>query len=98
MRRGKQKKVGIYGGRWLYTNELTGAIPAEMGDLSDLTWLFVSNNNLSGQISETLNNLTLDRLWLTPDSFTGCVPYNLTLARQYKVDRGLSACAPPTRE
>ena len=23
---------------WLYTNELTGAIPAEMGDLSNLTW------------------------------------------------------------
>ena len=83
---------------WLYTNELTGAIPAEMGDLSNLTWLFVSNNNLSGQIPETLNNLTLDRLWLHRNSFTGCVPYNLTLTREYKVDRGLPACAPPSGE
>ena len=81
---------------WLYTNELSGAIPSEMGDLSNLTWLFVSSNNLSGQIPETLNNLSLDRLWLQKNNFTGCVPYNLTLTREYKVDRGLPACAAPT--
>ncbi len=81
---------------WLYTNELTGAIPAEMGDLSSLTWLFVSSNELSGQIPENLNNLTLDRLWLHNNDFTGCVPYNLTLTREYKVDRGLPACAAPS--
>ena len=81
---------------WLYTNELSGTIPAEMGDLSSLTWLFVSSNNLSGQIPENLNNLTLDRLWLHNNGFTGCVPYNLTLTREYKVDSGLSACAAPS--
>ena len=80
---------------WLYTNELSGAIPAEMGDLPNLTWLFVSDNNLGGQIPEDLNNLTLDRLWLHRNSFTGCVPYNLTLTREYKVDSGLPACEPP---
>ena len=80
---------------WLYTNELTGNIPADLGDLSNLTWLFVSDNNLSGQIPEDLNNLTLDRLWLQRNSFTGCVPYNLTLTREYKVDGGLAACARP---
>ena len=80
---------------WLYTNELSGAIPAELGDLSNLTGLFVSDNNLGGQIPENLNNLTLDRLWLHRNSFTGCVPYNLTLTREYKVDAGLPACAPP---
>ena len=83
---------------WLYTNELTGNIPADLGNLSNLTWLFVSDNNLSGQIPENLNNLTLDRLWLHRNSFTGCVPYNLTLTREYKVDSGLAACAPPTGE
>ena len=83
---------------WLYSNELSGAIPAEMGNLSNLTGLFVSDNNLSGQIPENLNNLTLDRLWLHRNSFTGCVPYNLTLTREYKVDRGLPACAPPSGE
>ena len=80
---------------WLYTNQLTGNIPADLGSLSNLTWLFVSDNNLSGQIPEDLNNLTLDRLWLHRNSFTGCVPYNLTLTREYQVDRGLPACAPP---
>ena len=80
---------------WLYSNELSGAIPAEMGNLPNLTWLFVSDNNLGGQIPESLNNLTLDRLWLHKNSFTGCVPYNLTLTREYKVDSGLSPCAPP---
>ncbi len=80
---------------WLYVNELTGAIPAELGNLSNLTWLFVSDNNLGGQIPEDLNNLTLDRLWLHQNGFTGCVPYNLTLTREYRVDRGLPACAPP---
>ena len=80
---------------WLYTNALSGTIPSEMGDLANLTWLFVSANNLSGQIPETLNNLSLDRLWLHKNSFTGCVPYNLTLTREYKVDSGLPACAAP---
>ena len=81
---------------WLYTNALSGTIPAEMGSLTKLTWLFVSDNNLSGQIPENLNNLSLDRLWLHRNSFTGCVPYNLTLTREYKVDSGLPACAAPT--
>ena len=80
---------------WLYTNELSGTIPSEMGNLANLTWLFVSDNDLSGQIPETLNNLSLDRLWLHKNDFTGCVPYNLTLTREYKVDSGLAACAPP---
>ena len=80
---------------WLYTNELSGTIPPEMGNLANLTWLFVSDNDLSGQIPETLNNLSLDRLWLHKNNFTGCVPHNLTLTREYKVDPGLAACAPP---
>ena len=81
---------------WLYDNALTGTIPAEMGNLSNLNWLFLANNKLSGQIPEALNSLTLDRLWLQKNSFTGCVPYNLTLTREYRVDKGLPACAPPS--
>ncbi len=102
-RKGLNGRIAVEIGRlkmlqelWLYVNELTGTIPAEIGDLSNLTGLFVSDNNLSGQIPETLNNLTLDRLWLHGNNFTGCVPYNLTLTREYKVDRGLPACAQPT--
>ncbi len=80
---------------WLYTNKLTGSIPPELGNLTNLRWLFVADNDLGGRIPEALNNLSLDRLWLQKNSFTGCVPYNLTLTREYKVDRGLTACAPP---
>ena len=80
---------------WLYTNKLTGTIPAALGGLGNLRWLFVADNDLGGQIPEPLNNLSLDRLWLQKNDFTGCVPYNLTLTREYKVDRGLPACAPP---
>ena len=80
---------------WLYTNQLSGTIPPEIGNLTNLRWLFVSSNSLEGQIPETLNNLSLDRLWLHKNNFTGCVPYNLTLTREYKVDSGLPACAPP---
>ena len=81
---------------WLYNNALAGTIPPELGALTSLRWLFLSTNELSGQIPETLNNLTLDRLWLNGNDFTGCVPYNLMLTREYKVDRGLPTCAPPT--
>ena len=64
---------------WLYINELSGPLPAELGNLSDLETLMLANNNLSGQIPEALNDLTLNRLWLKGNNFTGCVPYNLTL-------------------
>ena len=80
---------------WLYSNDLSGSIPPELGALPDLRWLFVSSNKLRGQIPGTLNNLALDRLWLHKNSFTGCVPYSLTLTREYKVDRDLPACASP---
>ncbi len=87
--------LDMLGELWLYVNELSGSIPPEIGNLTNLRMLFVSNNRLSGQIPETLNNLSLDRLWLHNNDSTGCVPYNLTLTREYKVDRGLPACAPP---
>ena len=80
---------------WLYVNKLTGTIPPELGNLGNLRWLFVSTNNLGGQIPADLNNLSLDRLWLHQNNFTGCVPYNLTQTREYKVDSGLPACAEP---
>ena len=62
---------------WLYTNELSGPIPAELGDLSELKTLMLGWNQLSGQIPLTLSNLTLDRLWLRSNNFTGCMPANL---------------------
>ena len=81
---------------WLHNNRLSGTLPLELGDLGNLNWLFLSNNKLSGQIPENLNKLELDRFWIHKNDFTGCVPYNLTLTREYKADTGLPACAPPS--
>ena len=81
---------------WLHNNRLSGTLPPELGDLGNLSWLFLSNNELSGQIPQDLNKLKLDRFWIHKNGFTGCVPYNLTLTREYKVESGLPACAPPT--
>ncbi len=62
---------------WLYVNEMSAPLPAELGDLSSLKTLMLANNSLSGQIPLKLNNLSLDRLWLKGNSFTGCVPHKL---------------------
>ena len=62
---------------WLYVNDLSGPLPAELGNLADLRTLMLSNNDFSGQLPLELNNLSLDRLWLKGNSFTGCMPANL---------------------
>ena len=69
-----------------------------MGSLGSLRWLFVSTNELSGQIPAELNILSLDRLWLYQNDFTGCVPYSLTQTREYQADRRLPACTPSDRD
>ena len=84
---------------WMYNNELSGLIPPEIGNLADLRTLMLKDNDLSGQIPLTLDNLTLDRLWLRGNSFTGCVPRNLTLVADSDASRiGLPVCtgAAPT--
>ena len=84
---------------WMYNNELTGPIPAEIGNLPNLRTLMLKDNDLSGQIPLTLGNLTLDRLWLRGNEFTGCVPRNLTLVADSDASRiGLPVCtgAEPT--
>ena len=81
---------------WLYSNKLQGPLPAELGNLSDLKTLMLGWNSLSGQIPQELNNLTLDRLWLRGNSFSGCIPYNLTLVADNDLGAvNLPACDPP---
>ena len=62
----------------LFENQLTGPIPRELGNLTNLTNLTIlalSENQLTGEIPPELSNLTkLERLYLSQNMLTGCVP------------------------
>ena len=61
-------------------NGLDGTIPADLGDLSNLTTLDLENNRLRGEIPVELSNLTgLAYLNLSGNALTGCVPRALIL-------------------
>ena len=55
--------------------KLNGTIPAELGDLTELTRLYLHRNNLTGGIPEELNGLT-NLVWLRvyDNMLTGVVP------------------------
>ena len=62
----------------LRTNQLTGEIPAELGNLTNLTHLYLSGNQLTGEIPAELGNLTnLIRLHLSSNQLTGEIPAEL---------------------
>jgi Leucine-rich repeat (LRR) protein len=57
---------------YLYTNQLSGSIPVELGNLSSLGRLYLYTNQLSGSIPVELGNLSsLGRLWLQGNQLTG---------------------------
>jgi len=62
----------------LYQNNLTGTIPAEMGNLTNLTRLWLAWNQLTGTIPAELGDLTnLENLRLTSNQLTGTIPAEL---------------------
>ena len=87
---------------WLYLvrNGLSGSIPPEVGDLTNLMSLVLIRNGLSGSIPPELGDLTnLTQLWLIDNGFSGSIPPevgDLTNLTQLSLDRnGLSGSIPP---
>ena len=63
---------------WLANNQLTGAIPAELGNLANLQRLILGNNQLTGAIPAELGNLAnLQNLDLSDNELTGSIPAEL---------------------
>ena len=65
-------------GAYLWGNELTGTIPAELGSLANLVQLQLWENQLTGTIPSQLGSLaTLEVLALDDNQLTGAIPSEL---------------------
>lgn len=68
---------GIYRVTWINvpSNNLTGTLPQELGNLTELTLLGFYNNQLSGELPISISNCTkLDTLALDYNNFHGNIP------------------------
>jgi Leucine-rich repeat (LRR) protein len=62
----------------LNSNNLSGSLPAEIGDLTGLTDLQLFNNHLSGTLPPAIGNLTkLENLYLSSNKIAGSIPASL---------------------
>ena len=62
----------------LWSSQLNGEIPPELGNLSNLEALYLSNNRLSGEIPPELGSLSnLERLSLNGNQLSGGIPAEL---------------------
>ena len=63
---------------YLDFNQLSGEIPAEVGNLTNLEWLGLGRNQLSGEIPGELGRLTnLEELFLSENRLSGEIPGEL---------------------
>jgi hypothetical protein len=70
----------------LFENNLTGTIPAILGNLSNLKYLILDFNQLTGTIPVELGNLTnLENLGLSMNQLTGTIPVELGYLTNLKV-------------
>ncbi len=85
---------------YLGSNQLSGVIPSELGNLSSLTRLFLYSNQLSGVIPSELGGLSsLTRLFLNSNQLSGVIPSELgslsSLTHLYLYSNQLSGGIPP---
>ena len=85
----------------LDSNQLSGALPPSLGNLTNLQDLWLFDNQLSGALPSSLGNLTnLRLLWLSSNAFSGSLPSwlgNLTnLVMLQLSDNQLSGALPPS--
>ena len=74
-------------------NGLSGPIPPELGNLTNLDYLGLGVNQLSGPIPPELGNLTsLSRLSLKGNRLSGCIPMSLRGVDNDLVGLGWSYC------
>uniref|UniRef100_A0A0D9WDP6 non-specific serine/threonine protein kinase n=1 Tax=Leersia perrieri TaxID=77586 RepID=A0A0D9WDP6_9ORYZ len=67
--------VPSFFGKALSFNPLSGPLPKELGNLTNLLSLGISFNNYSGQLPEELGNMTnLQRMRASDNEFTGKIP------------------------
>jgi Leucine-rich repeat (LRR) protein len=60
---------------YLHNNQLTGSIPSEIGNLTNLTYLWLSNNQLTDSIPPEIGSLVnLTWLYLSTNQLTGSIP------------------------
>ena len=83
----------------LSSNQLNGEIPAELGNLSNLTVLNLAVNDLSGSIPASVGTLSeLTELNLHSSGLSGPIPQNLVnlgkLSRLQLRGNGFSGCVP----
>ena len=72
----------------LRRNNLTGSIPRELGNLTNLEDLNLRGNNLTGSIPRELGNLTnLEQMHILDNTLTGSIPRELGNLRNLEVLR-----------
>lgn len=71
---------------WLDSNHIQGTIPTEIGLLTHLASLSITNATLTGSIPTEMGNLSeLRRLWLYDNELTGQIPQQLGNLEQLEV-------------
>merc|ERR1711924_287281 len=75
----------------LSNNWISGTIPAEMGKISQLKYLFLEYNSISGTVPAAIGELSqLEYLYLGPNNMKGDIP-------EFPEDSQLAHFSPPQR-